>query len=250
MAQHTLDEHLLGRIREFWSRNAARGRRKRVHFLKIGKNAGTEINRYIDFINSSVPDRRIVKHVHDVFLRHLPMDEDYFFSIRDPIARFRSGFYSRKRKGQPRIYSEWSKYDAVAFRDFQHANDLAEALFRKDELGLKACAAIKSIRHTAQNQVDWFYTCGNFAEVRPPLVIIRQENFGEDIMALQLKMGISDPVVLAEDKIASHHNNYEGTPGLSEKAIENLRIWYSQDFEFYELCNHWVSQGGNLSQSL
>lgn len=216
--------------------------REQIHFLHVGKNAGTEIRRYADVINQKSKNLKIIKHGHDEFLRNIPSSDRYFFSIRDPIARFKSGFYSRKRKGLPKQYSEWSRYDRVAFENFEHANDLAEALFRNDELGRKAIAAIKSIRHTAQNQVDWFYCFGNLFSVRPPIAVIRQENFEEDIALFQSLIGVDEPFILERDKIDSHFNSYDNVPDLSQKAIANLKTWYAQDFAFYDLCDNWIEK--------
>jgi hypothetical protein len=216
-------------------------RAETIHFLHLGKNAGTEIARYIDALNTERGPVRIKKHGHNTFLRHLPATDRYFFSVRDPISRFQSGFYSRKRKGQPRIYSEWSAYERVAFDTFEHANDLAEALFRSDELGAAAFGAMKSIRHTAQNQVDWFYGCGNLFKVRPPVAVIRHGHFAADVMTLQRKLGVERPVLLPSDRVASHQNDYREIPELSELAARNLRTWYAQDFEFYRQCCQWAA---------
>lgn len=222
------------------SYRSALGKRP-IHFLHIGKTAGTEIKRYIEHFNKRLDKRVIVAHKHDVSLREIPERDAYFFSIRDPIARFRSAFYSRKRKGQPLIYSEWSKDEAIAFRDFAEANDLAEALFREDILGKKAFAAIKSIRHTAQNQVDWFSRCGNFLELRPPLAIIRQEYFASDMQLLQSNLNLPAGFALEQDFVKSHKNDYSGTSELSELALVNLRLWYKQDLEFYRMCEEWLT---------
>jgi hypothetical protein len=228
-------------VKKFWMSYQARNKRV-IHFLHIGKNAGTEVKRYIKFLNPLLPDSYLIGHGHDVFLKNISVEQDYFFSIRDPISRFRSGFYSRKRKGQPLTYAEWSKHDAIAFEDFEHANDLAEALFREDEIGIKAISAIKSIRHTAQNQVDWFQVCGNFLRVKPPIAVLRQEHFDQDILFLQRKLGVSEPTLLPSDEVRSHKNSYSRTPDLSQLAISNLKRWYAQDLEFYKLCSHWISE--------
>jgi hypothetical protein len=175
----------------------------------------------------------------------LPRKEAYFFSIRNPVTRFRSAFYSRKRMGQPRYYSKWSPHEAVAFSHFEHANALAEALFDDGEAGRRAFAAIKSIRHTAQNQSDWIYAFGNFLEVHPPFAIIRQERFGEDIIAFQQKLGIAAPELLQKDPLESHMNDYGDAPELSGRAVDNLSRWYAQDFAFYRMCDDWIESGGN-----
>ena len=47
----------------------------------------------------------------------------------------------------------------------------------------------------------------------------------------------------------AHLNEYEGVTSLSEKSKLNLMNWYSQDIEFYKLCENWIlekSQNYNL----
>ena len=216
---------------------------RNVHFLHIGKNAGTQIWGISNQINNRSRSVRIIKHDHDVSLKHLRETDEYFFSIRDPITRFKSGFYSRKRKGQPATFVEWTRHDALAFGSFEHANDLAESLFESGRTGEVAWAAMKSLRHSSQNQSDWFDCRGNFLSVQPPIWIIRQERFEDDLKQflsrLNLELGIED-IKIVDGDVASHKNNYELTPPISEKAAEKLRKWYAQDFEFYRLCDNWI----------
>ena len=216
-----------------------------VHFLHIGKCAGTQIGHAIGKLNERRAKMVVKKNEHDTYLRDIPASARYFFSIRDPIARFRSGFYSRQRKGQPRYYYEWTSGEAQAFADFAHANDLAEALFENGELGSQAFRAIRSIRHTAQNQVDWFGMSGDFLERRPPLWIVRQEHFEADMLRLSKRMGEKLEVLTkasSQDPNASHSNDYSGVPDFTSKAIENLRRWYAQDLVFYDQCESWIER--------
>ena len=221
--------------------------RRGIHFLHIGKNAGSyihNVSRQINVLSSGVV---VVKHSHDTLLKDIPEEDPYFFSIRCPLSRFKSGFYSRKRKGQPRVYSEWSAHDEVAFSEFEHANDLAESLFESGSTGRKAFAAMKSIRHTSQNQCDWFSCCGNFLRVRPPIWIIRQENFDSDIKTWISKAFPdvdTSKINFDVDEVSSHRNNYSNVPELSDRAKENLTRWYIQDLQFYEMCNAWLEAGG------
>lgn len=211
-----------------------------VHFLHIGKNAGTQIAKVAQQINAQYPKLRILKHEHDVTLRDLPSGAIYFFSIRNPIKRFVSGFYSRKRKGQPRLNKEWSPDEALAFAEFEHAVDLAEGLFESGAKGLKAFYAIKSMRHTAQSQVDWFCMQGHFLELTPPVWIIRQEKFDADLAEFQKRLGIEANVAITDDPAQAHKTDYSTVPPLTEKAIGNLARWYAQDFEFYRVCEAWI----------
>ncbi len=211
-----------------------------IHFLHVSKAAGSQLKRLFEILNAASPDRRIVAHSHEVSLYQLPSGQPYFFPVRDPIGRFRSGFYSRLRKGKPLNDSEWSPEEAVAFADFPHANDLAEALFRDDAAGRKA-AAMRSIRHTSRNLVDWFKFCGELFEVRPPVWIIRQERFRDDIAVFLEKIGKADVVDDGFMAERAHANDYSATPALSDLAKENLRRWYAQDYEFLRLCDDWLA---------
>lgn len=212
-----------------------------IAFLHIGKNAGTQVmNVAVKLKDYGI---NIHKFGHEVKLRQLPNDAKYFFSARKPESRFLSGFYSRKRKGQPRIYSEWSEHEAVAFSLFEHANDLAENLFSKGDIGKKARMAIKSISHTGMQQVDWFQRCA-FIDQQPPLTIIRQENFVSDMQRLLnlLELDVDVTSLITKDKISAHRNDYEETPPLSDEALRNLREWYIQDCYFYEMCEDFLQR--------
>ncbi|MCA3561675.1 MAG: hypothetical protein IOC82_11675 [Aestuariivirga sp.] len=217
-------------------------RARELAFLHIGKNAGTQIMHLAQQLT-----------VHGLFIRQLshatklyvvPEQIAYFFSIRNPITRFKSGFYSRKRKGQPRIYVEWSRAETMAFGAFEHANDLAEALFRTDARGLIAAQAISAIRHTSMQQIDWFERIG-FLDARPPVWIVRQENFAADFDALLARFGMK--VALrdlrpAKDSASAHSNDYSNTPDLSDLAKENLQRWYARDMVFYDVCVKWLEK--------
>lgn len=206
-----------------------------IHFLHIGKTGGTAIRRI--FAKAESPSFQ--GHPHRFKLAHLPYGARYFFSIRHPVSRFYSGFYSRKRQGKPMFSYPWSPGEAAAFGEFPHANDLAEALFEPGPIGWRAMRAIQSIQHTAQKQVSWFEDPVRFLELRPPVWIIRQERLSSDVARfrerVQLKLS-SEP-----DPQPVHANDYDGLPPLSEKAKANLERWYRDDIEFYARCERWLA---------
>jgi hypothetical protein len=215
-------------------------RREKLHFLHIGKNAGTQIKVLARHVNETSKTIRIVSHHHNVRLFEIPSSDPFFFAIRHPAERFKSGFYSRKRKGQPLIYKEWTEHEARAFSEFEHANDLAEALFEDGRRGFDALCAMKSISHCSMNQINWFDRSGYFLEVREPIWIIRQERFHEDMERLAREIGVNFAQTRKTDANTAHRNDYSGIPPLSDKARRNLRDWYRQDFEFYRCCEDWL----------
>lgn len=217
-------------------------RKKQIHFLHIGKNAGTQIKHIAKQINREAGPVRIVSHGHNVRLVDLPAGAAYFFSLRSPEQRFRSAFYSRKRQGRPRHHIEWTDDERQAFSTFEKANDLAEALFEEGKTGFEAFCAMKSISHCAMNQVDWFARAGAFLELHPPIAIIRQEEFDADMAFLLRKLGLNAPHEATQDPAASHANDYSGAPALSDKAKANLAAWYAQDVEFRRRCLEWIAE--------
>ena len=213
-----------------------------IHFLHVGKTAGTQIKDVIDQVNRSGDSGKLLKHGHGTSLRDLPPGHDYFFSTRDPIARFRSGFYSRRRKGRPTHFSEWTEHERFAFARFPHANDLAEALFAPGQPGRDAISAIRSISHCSSNLVDWFRFCGYLFELRPPVWIIRQEQFSADLGVFLRRIGYKGCVDIAPERQKSHASDYVGIPDLSDTARANLRQWYAQDYAFLDLCEIWLTE--------
>jgi hypothetical protein len=217
--------------------------REKIHFLHIGKTAGTQFELLADHLNATQTGFRIIKENHLFDLRNLSIGQPYLFSIRSPHGRFKSGFYSRKRQGLPRYDNPWSPYEVPAFEWFEHANDLAEALFEDGKQGYRAMSALQAIGHCAKQQVQWFNKCGTFMEVNPPLAILRQEHFGDDVALLlgQLNVDAAD-MTMSEDDDKAHKTDYSDIPPLSEKALINLRMWYAPDYEFCKWCDRWVEE--------
>ena len=216
-----------------------------LHFLHIGKCAGTQIGHIASVAASQTATPQIRHHRHAVKLGDLPPDDPYFFSIRDPISRFVSAFYSRKRKGMPRYLSKWSPAEKACFEEFPDANDLAEGLAASGDRGRRAFCSMVSVQHIADRQADWFRGCGDFLSIRPPLWIVRQERFEADMQCLLDRAGISLGTaalpVAADDKTA-HRTDYASVPPLSERSRDVLLEWYGPDVRLYALCEDWIAQ--------
>lgn len=216
--------------------------REPVHYLHIGKTAGTQIGHVIAQVNAAQTKLAIIKNGHGTTLRSLPKDAAYFFSLRNPLARFRSGFYSRKRMGRPRLNNLWSPSEERLFTEFEHANDLAEALFRHDARGQKALSAMLTIGHIGHLQIDWFKKAGDIFHLRPPVWIIRQEHLEADVATLLRRLGIRQTVALTNDPVKAHVNDYAGIPPLSDLARSNLQQWYAADIQFYAHAEAWMAE--------
>ncbi len=218
--------------------------RDAIHFLHVGKAAGTQIKNTIKRINATRGIGRIVEHGHEAGLTDLPAGQRYFFCTRDPAARFRSGFYSRKNEGRPTHTVPWTAHERRSFERFAHANDLAEALFTPGEAGRDATMALRSIRHTARNLVDTFKFEGSLFELRPPVWIIRQEQFDADLAAFLDRIGFRGDAGLDTSSAGANRGAYGDAPPLSVAAVANLKRWYAQDYAFLDLCEDWLARQG------
>lgn len=223
------------------------GKQRVVHFLHVGKCAGTAIKDVAARVNALPDGPRIIGHGHSKKLGDIPPSEDYFFAVRDPLTRFISAFSMRKRKEQPRLYREWSDAERDAYARFPEANDLAESLFEASEAGLAAFSAMQSIGHLSF-QHSWFRIRDLFA-TRPPLTILRQEKLAEDMATLLRLLGIDQDIALPADATRAHRNDYSGAPPLSEKARRNLSAWYAVDIEYYRLVTEWIESESGSGRS-
>lgn len=211
-----------------------------VHFLHVGKCAGTQTKALAASINAMKAGIRIVAHPQRITPAILPRGEARVFSIRSPETKVLPGFSSHKRKGQPGFKVEWTAGEREAFLNFDHANDLAEALFTKGPRRWQAIAAIRAISDLAANRCDYFRHCSAFLASRRPLRIVRQKRFDHEIGLLFRKVQLSTPPLMETDPVETHKNDHTGLMPLSEQAKQKLRICYAQDFELYRHCSDWL----------
>src|SRR5262245_9959259 len=237
------------RLYYFWNKLLGR---QQVHMLHIGKTGGTAVKaslcgsadrtrvirsrlgRVTQASFRRIPRGQIlVLHLypHSYTLRDVPIGEKLFFFVRDPLARFVSGFYSRQRQGQPRVWNPWKPAEAVAFARFETPNALALALASRDPATRAAGEeAMKSIRHVQSSYWDWFLDPEYFeSRLDDVLWIGFQETLASDVETLKTLLHLPPKVRLPSDAVASHRS----PPGLdrtldpASQAI--LREWYARD---------------------
>lgn len=219
--------------------------RQTVHYLHIGKTGGSAVKHALREENAVDNGSYLfVLHEHEQRLRDLPAGDPYVFAVRDPLERFYSGFYSRKRKGQPRILSEWTPREQRAFARFTDANDLAEALTAEDlELRCAALSAMTGIGHVNTAHLDWFDDPHEmFYGDRPPLMVLRQSQLNADFSALASLLNLPSTVHLPHDNVSAHRNDYSQTPPLGALARQNIRSWYATDIAFVEIAESFAAR--------
>jgi hypothetical protein len=215
---------------------------KKVHYLHAGKCGGTYIKRQLDDLNRLQHSSYFCNHPHSVSLGNLPPQSRYFFSIRNPLSRFASGFFSRQRKGLPEHFSNWSLDEAKAFARFDNPDQLALSLFDSGRDGEDARSAVSAIFHLSRKQVSWFDSIDNFLVTRPPVWIVRQEQLVPDLRNMLIMLGMDRQCYdrCLDDKI--HANPYGSNYVWSDLSVENLTTWYAQDFQLYARCEKWLNE--------
>lgn len=210
--------------------------REVIHFMHVGKTGGTALKSVLKRANAAGPVQFIL-HPHFVGSDAAGPQDRILVVLRDPVARFVSGFYSRKRKGQPRRYSEWSRLEASAFARFDHANTLAEALSSDDAATRRAATiAMLAIEHVCSGYLDWLRV-EDLTHRRDRLIVLHQARLTDDFARLARDLGLPEGLRLPEDDTAAHRTRYDDVPPLSSAARANLQAWYARDYAVIEVLS-------------
>jgi hypothetical protein len=207
-----------------------------AHFLHVGKTGGTAIKVAI----RGVAERTrfaVELHRHAVRVRDLPEEEPFFFAVRDPVARFVSGFSSRQRQGRPAHNSPWRPEEAVAFGRFGNPEELALALgARTGGRYEEAVHAMHAIEHVNQSYWYWFEDPEHLIASSDRILWIgRQESLDADLPGLAEVLGLAE-LVPPDSPDLAHRAPAGGNGSLSEEAEAHIRRWYQPDYEFLALC--------------
>lgn len=225
-----------------------------VHFLHVRKTGGTAIKHAIGTAQESGAGDGtglpcvVHLHRHAVRLRDVPAGEKFFFFVRDPVGRFVSGFYSRKRKGRPRYFRQWSERERDAFERFATPDRLACALTSvNDDERAAAESAMRSIPHVRDGYWKWFESEDYFLSRLEDLFFIGfQKRLDDDFEILKSRLRLPRELVLPGDDIRSHANPRHLDRTLRDAAVANLHRWYEEDFRFLELCDRVIREHPHL----
>jgi hypothetical protein len=217
--------------------------RRIVHLLHIGKTGGTAIKSVLKGQEHS-GDYELVLHEHEFALKHVPFGEKVIFVVRDPISRFVSGFYGRKRQDLPRHNVPWDPGEEVAFRQFDTPNELALALTDESaERRAAAVEAMKNILHLKSPHWKWFQDEAYFIKRKEDILFIGfQDSLNDDFERLKKVLNLPEGVRLPDDDVSAHKNPAQNDRRLDDEAIRNLKAWYYKDYKFLELCREFAGK--------
>jgi hypothetical protein len=217
--------------------------RRIVHVLHVGKTGGMAVNAALQPYHKW-GDYEIRTYCHDFVLKSAPRGEKVVFFLRDPISRFVSAFYYRKRQSAPRFLHPWTPAEEAAFRRFETANHLALAL-SSDDAPLRDAAgeAMRNIEHVQSHQWTWFQGEDYFQSRRADILFIGfQETLSADFEVLKKILNLPREAKLTDDDVAANRSPNGLATNLVPEAIRNLEAWYSRDYQFLALCRRLATE--------
>jgi len=176
-------------------------------------------------------------HGHDISLDEIDPAEPVIFSLREPISRFVSAFYSRMRCGRPRYFFPWSELEQRVFSVFPTPEALALALADTNaDYHTLAREALEGIRHFRRLN-RWLVGEDFLLSRRSQILFVAfQESLDRDFEILRRLLHLPSSVVLPTGELEAHRN----PPGLSRQiappGVEALRHWYAEDIRLIEVC--------------
>jgi hypothetical protein len=207
--------------------------------LHVGKTGGLAFKEAIrgeargvqSVYQDAAPDSRILVHSHFVGLRDVPVGDEVVITLRDPVARFVSGFNSRQRQGLPKHFNAWKPGERRAFERFSSADELARALTATDANERSAAeAAMAHIGHVRTHLSDWLGSPERIRQRREDFLLVAwQESLADDFERLRRLIDLGVDRRLPADPRTAHQAPSTQVTRLSAKAEHNLRAWYRQD---------------------
>jgi len=215
------------------------GGKRLVHVLHIGKTGGSAISEAMGTFYET-ENFVIVRRGHNIGLKDIPVGDKVVFFLRDPIKRYVSGFYSRKRKGAPKYNVEWTPCEEMAFHEFETPNSLARAIGSKEKMTVsKAKCAFNAIRHVNTHLSDWLRSIRYLEKRKGDILFIGfQETLDEDFSKVKAILGIPEEVSLPKDPKAAHRSNENEDKRIDDDSMEILKRWYHEDYEIYDYCKN------------
>lgn len=213
---------------------ALRRMSQRIHHLHIRKTGGNAVQAALRLYSSA--DLQFVFHPHETTLQEIPDGEKVCFMLRDPVDRFVSGFNSRRRRGRPLRNIAWDERETLAFAEFSTPDQLATSLSSSNQVVReKAATAMYGINHVKTRYSDWLRDVSYVNARRGDILWVGlTSRLSDDFERLKRLLSLPKECHLPADPVVAHRRLHSDPVHLSEPAVDNLKSWYSSDYEFLE----------------
>jgi hypothetical protein len=206
---------------------------RHLHMIHIPKTGGTAVVNALrgkwDKGSGSPGDWDLQYRGHEQTLPGLLQGEWFFFAVRDPVDKFVSKFYDRRREGGPSYSLAWTPDEAMWFERFPTAEALALALPSAD-----AQAAIETFDGVNSHYANWLGSPEYLLERSATLLaILRQSHLAQDFAAFAHLIGLPEATLPREASLA--HRAPRRPVALSPRAAQNVREWFADDYAFAEV---------------
>lgn len=215
-------------------------KKQKIHILHIGKTGGTAIKYVFNQVESFRYD--IILHNHKFKLSDVPVDEKAVFFLRNPVSRFLSAFYSRKRKGKPRYNSQWSKTEELLFNAFPSHHMFINALNKREEAGMQLLnKSLEEIKHF-WSITYWLESIDYLAKRKNDILFVGfQETLTKDFEILKDKLGLDKSIILPVNDVDAHRGQgYDKSLNNDQKNL--LEKLYIEDLNIIEFCKSNLNQ--------
>jgi arylsulfatase len=220
----------------------------KLRFIHIGKTGGTALKaalRHSGARTSTPFGPLVLGRGHMVTFSTVGPNDHVMFVVRDPIARFLSGFYSRYRKGMPAHFFEWTPREAEAFARYSTPQDLASDLASRDGGRKRAASkAMRAIRHLTH--ISRFVGDVDFLEANAERIayVGRLETLDADWPGVRSLLGLPDDLDLPRDPVKAHVGDVSVDRRLTAAQEKALREWYAEDYAILEWCDRFRQRKG------
>ena len=203
--------------------------------LHIRKTGGTAVKAALSAVDAP-KGPRLMLNPHRVSLADIPAADEVFFFLRDPVARFVSGFESRRREGRPAHFHPWNSAERRAFERFATAEALATALRASPDERRDAERAMNGINHVRSRLSDWLGDEDLLRARRDRIILVGwQETLDVDFRRLVGLLGLPTGTSLPTDEAAAHRSTPDGSREvLSEESAATIRDWYADDYRLID----------------
>ena len=197
----------------------------RLNLIHIGKCGGSTVLNALE--NSKIIKEKYNSYIHTHIKKPIyQKNEDYLIVIRNPISRLLSSFNWRyhlvveTEQQKNRFKGEWEILDK-----YTTLNNMAEKLFDKgnNSLNLKVSNEFEVIHHIRERISFYLLEFLDLVNKNQIYGVIKQESIEDDCKKL---LGVGSTLHLKNHQSKTLPSSLY----LSEKARNNLRIHFSNDY--------------------